>query len=382
LLARAFGVRQDAGSGAVGGLWGCGAGVVGVTVDVASVLLAALFDVVGHVPIASVVGDFVEFLSPSNLAGVLVDGLAKAAVFALIAVGLTLIFGLMGVLNFAHGSFTIVGAYVAGLAMVLIVSTGDGIVTRVALFFVAVVVAFAAVAALGGVIETKLIRPLYDRPPLYQILLTFGLTLVIDELVRMVVDFYGLQPRSAWQEALGTRPDWFRENHTYFGLTVEGMDLFEIFLGVAVIAAVWLFLTRTRYGLFIRAGSEDAEMAEALGVDVRRVFTVVFGIGAGLTGVAGALLMWDPGWGASVTVGAEALLPAFVVVIVGGLGTFKGTVVAALVVGLADATMTWWFQNVLVTMSWLPEVVVFAILVGVLIVKPRGLYGVQEVGGH
>ncbi len=356
--------------------------MVGVTFDVASVLLAALFDAVGGLPVGAIVGDFLEFLSPSNLAGVLVDGIAKAAVFALIAVGLTLIFGLMGVLNFAHGSFTIVGAYVAGLAMVLIVSTGDGIVTRVALFFVAVVVAFAAVAALGGVIETKLIRPLYDRPPLYQILLTFGLTLVIDEVVRMVVDFYGLQPRSAWQEALGTRPDWFRENHEYFGLTVEGMDLFEIFLGVVVIGAVWLFLTRTRYGLFIRAGSEDAEMAEALGVDVRRVFTVVFGIGAGLTGVAGALLMWDPGWGASVTVGAEALLPAFVVVIVGGLGTFKGTVVAALVVGLADATMTWWFQNVLVTMSWLPEVVVFAILVGVLIVKPRGLYGVQEVGGH
>ena len=353
-----------------------------MTVDVATVLLSAFVESVGQVPVASVVGDFLEFLSPSNLASVLVDGLAKAAVFALIAVGLTLIFGLMGVLNFAHGSFTIVGAYVAGLVMVLAASSGDGFVTRLALFFVAMLVAFAAVTALGGAIETKLIRPLYDRPPLYQILLTFGLTLVIDELVRMVVDFYGLQPRSAWQEALGTRPDWFRENHEYFGLTVEGMELFQIALGVVVVAAVWLFLTRTRYGLFIRAGSEDAEMAEALGVDVRRVFTVVFGIGAGLTGVAGALLMWDPGWGASVLVGAEALLPAFVVVIVGGLGTFKGTVVAALVVGLADATMTWWFQNVLVTMSWLPEVVVFAILVAVLIVKPQGLYGVQEVGGH
>jgi branched-chain amino acid transport system permease protein len=353
-----------------------------VSADVAAVLLSAFLESVGHLPVTGIVADLFSFLSPSNLASVIFDGLAKAAVFALIAVGLTLIFGLMGVLNFAHGSFTIVGAYVAGLVMVLAAGSGDGFVTRLALFFVAVVVAFAAVTALGGAIETKLIRPLYDRPPFYQILLTFGLTLVIDEIVRMVVDFYGLQPRSAWQEALGTRPDWFRQNHDYFGLTVEGMELFQIALGILVVAAVWLFLTRTRYGLFIRAGSEDAEMAEALGVDVRRVFTVVFGIGAGLTGVAGALLMWDPGWGASVTVGAEALLPAFVVVIVGGLGTFKGTVVAALVVGLADATMTWWFQNVLVTMSWLPEVVVFAILVAVLIVKPQGLYGVQEVGGH
>jgi branched-chain amino acid transport system permease protein len=338
-------------------------------------------DLVGQLPVAGIVADFVKFLSPSNLAGIVVDGLAKASVFALIAVGLTLIFGLMGVLNFAHGSFTIVGAYVAGLVMVVVLS-GGGFGARIAWFFVAVVVAFAVLAALGAFIETQLIRPLYDRPPLYQILLTFGLTLVIDEIVRMIVDFYGLQPRSAWQEALGTRPTWFRENHDFLGLTVEGMDLFEIALGAVVVAAVWLFLTRTRYGLFIRAGSEDSEMAEALGVDVRRVFTVVFGIGAGLTGVAGALLMWDPSWGASVTVGADALLPAFVVVIVGGLGTFKGTVVAALIVGLADATMTWWFQNVFVTMSWLPEVVVFAILVLVLVVKPRGLYGVQEVGGH
>jgi len=342
-------------------------------------LAAAGVDAAAGLPLAGAAADVGAFLS--TLAGVVVDGLAKASVFALIAVGLTLIFGLMGVLNFAHGSFTIVGAYVAGLVMVFVAGSG-GLVTRIALFFVAVLVSFAVLVALGGAIETKLIRPLYDRPPLYQILLTFGLTLVIDEVVRMIVDFYGLQPRSAWQEALGTRPDWFRENHDFLGLTVEGMDLFEIVLGVVVVGAVWLFLTQTRYGLFIRAGSEDSEMAEALGVDVRRVFTVVFGIGAGLTGVAGALLMWDPAWGASVTVGADALLPAFVVVIVGGLGTFKGTVVAALVVGLADAVMTWVFQNVLVTMSWLPEVVVFAILVAVLIVKPRGLYGVQEVGGH
>jgi branched-chain amino acid transport system permease protein len=363
--------------------------VVGVTGAVAMVSVAFVDAVFGGVldsvvgmPVTAIVGDLLAFFDPSNLAGVIVDGLAKAAVFALIAVGLTLIFGLMGVLNFAHGSFTIVGAYAAGVVMVFLASSGDGMVTRLALFFVAVLVAFAALVAIGGAIETKLIRPLYDRPPLYQILLTFGLTLVIDEIVRMIVEFYGLQPRSAWQEALGTRPTWFREHHQFLGLRVEGMDAFQIFLGVVIVAAVWLFLTRTRYGLFIRAGSEDAEMAEALGVDVRRTFTVVFGIGAGLTGVAGALLMWDPGWGASVTVGADALLPAFVVVIVGGLGTFKGTVVAALVVGLADAAMTWWFQNVLVTMSWLPEIVVFAILVLVLVVKPRGLYGVQEVGGH
>nr|WP_225917757.1 branched-chain amino acid ABC transporter permease [Halobaculum rubrum] len=323
----------------------------------------------------------IEFLSPSTLADVIVRGIAKASLYVMIAAGLTLVFGLMGVLNFAHGSLTMLGAYLGGLVLVAAVAQSTGGVGRLLAFGVAVVVAFGALAALGGGIEVGLVRPIYDRPPLYQILLTFGVTLVLDELARIVVLFYGLQPTTVWQDVLGTKPTFLADSIGVTGVSASGLELFQILFGVATVVGVHLFLTRTRYGLFVRAGSEDSEMLSALGVDVNRVFTVVFALGTGIAGAAGVLLAWDPAWGASVPLAAETLLPAFVVVIVGGLGTFRGTVVAALIVGLVDSSMTWWFQN-FVDFTGLPEMVVFLVLVITLIVKPQGLYGVSEVGGH
>ncbi|MDT3435096.1 branched-chain amino acid ABC transporter permease [Haloarcula sp. 1CSR25-25] len=322
-----------------------------------------------------------EFLTLGELGGVVVNGLAKSALYVMIASGLTLIFGLMGVLNFAHGSLTMVGAYLGGLLMVVTVTGGTAPLTRLGLFFVAIVVVFALLTVLGGAIETTIIRPLYDRPPIYQILLTFGLTLVIEEVVRIVLGVYDLQPLSDWQAALATKPQFLREPVALGPVSAGWMSLFQILLGTITVVGIWAFLTRTRYGLYIRAGSEDAEMASALGIDVRQVFTVVFALGIGLAGAAGTLLMWDPTWGASVPLAAETLLPAFIVVIVGGLGTFRGTVVAALVVGMADAVTTWWFQNA-IEFTGLPELVLFLVLVVTLIVRPQGLFGVEEVGGH
>lgn len=322
-----------------------------------------------------------QFLDPSTLLGVFVEGLAKSAVFVMIAAGLTLIFGLMGVLNFAHGSLTMLGAYLGGLVMVVALSASAGPWTRVVLFFITVFVVLAVLSSFGAAMEIGLIRPLYDRPPLSQILLTFGVTLVLDELARIVVLFYGIQPISDWQAALGTKPQFLAASVSVGGISVRGLALFEILFGVLTVAIVWGFLTRTRYGLVVRAGSEDDEMTEALGINVRRVFTTVFALGAGLAGVAGVLLMWDPLWGASVPLATETLLPAFVVVIIGGLGTFRGTVVAALIVGMTDAVMTWWFQNAIAFTS-LPELTIFLLLVGVLVWRPQGLLGVAEVGGH
>jgi branched-chain amino acid transport system permease protein len=323
-----------------------------------------------------------QLLQPETLAAVLVEGLAKSAIYVMIAGGLTLIFGLMGVLNFAHGSLTMIGAYLAGIVMVLLVGGATGAWGRILAFFSALVVVFVLVGGLGGIVEVGLIRKLYDRPPIAQILLTFGVALVLEEATRIVVLFYDLQPTSEWQEAFGTKPAVLATRHSLGPLSIRGLALFEIVLGVLTVIGIWAFLTRTRYGLFIRAGSEDAEMAEALGIDVRRVFTVVFALGAGIAGVAGAVLMWDQIWGANVPLAAETLLPAFVVVIIGGLGTFRGTVVGALIVGMVDAVTTWWFVNVAITWIWLPDVAVFLILVGMLIIKPQGLYGVEEVGGH
>ncbi|QIB74690.1 branched-chain amino acid ABC transporter permease [Halogeometricum borinquense] len=322
-----------------------------------------------------------DFLTLETLSSVLVNGLSKAALYVMLASGLTLIFGLMGVLNFAHGSLTMIGAYLGGLVMVVLAGSAAEPGTRFLAFFAAVAVAFAALSALGAVLEVGLIRTLYDRPPLYQILLTFGLTLMLDELARIVVSFYGLQPISDWQAAFATKPQVLVQQVDLGIISVSGLALFEILFGILTVVAIWAFLTQTRYGLYIRAGSEDSEMIEALGVDVRRVFTFVFAIGVGIAGVAGVLLAWDPSWGASVPLAAETLLPAFVVVIVGGLGTFRGTVVAGAIVGLVDATMTWWFQNA-IAFTGLPQLTIFLILVVVLILKPQGLFGVEEVGGH
>ena len=331
-------------------------------------------------PVVLGIGDVLgQFFRPSTLVRVFVDGLAKAALYVMIAAGLTLIFGLMGVLNFAHGSLTMIGAYLGGAVLVALV--GGGGPTALAFFFVTVVAVFGLLAAFGGLLEVSLIRPLYDRPPIYQILLTFGLTLVLDELARIVVSFYGLQPISDWQAALGTKPAALTRSIGLGPVSVRGLALFQIAFGFVTVVAIYAFLTRTRYGLVVRAGSEDSEMVDALGIDVRRVFTVVFALGVGIAGVAGTLLAWDATWGASVPLAAETLLPAFVVVIVGGLGTFRGTVVAGLLVGLVDSTMTWWFQNA-IQFTGLPEMTIFLILVITLIVRPQGLFGLAEVGGH
>jgi branched-chain amino acid transport system permease protein len=314
-----------------------------------------------------------------TLVEVLVSGLAKAGLYAMMALGLTLIFGLLGVLNFAHGALTMVGAYIAGIVMVTFAGAGWA---AVGMFLIAGLVAAVIVGGAGAAMEVGLIRKLYDRPPIYQILLTFGLTLVIDELARIVVLFYGRQPRTDWREALGTKPAFLGETYPVLGGSISNFELFEFAWGALTVIAVWAFLNRTRYGLMVRAGSEDDEMAAALGVDVRRVFTVVFALGSALAAFAGALLMWDPAWGASVPLASETLLPAFVVVIVGGLGSFRGTVIAALLVGMVDALMTHLFTEGIITFSGLPELTVFLILVGVLIVRPQGISGLAEVGGH
>ena len=318
----------------------------------------------------------------TTAAQILIEGLGKAAVYFTIAVGLTLVFGLMGVLNFAHGAVTMVGAYFGGLVLVLVVGSSTGTLTVILLFFVAMALVFAVTAAAGSAIEVGLIRPIYDRTPTYQILLTFGVALIIEEIVRIVLTLRGIQPEPQWQAPMGTTPDVLLTRTEILGIAVRPLYLFELLIGAVVVVAVWLFLTKTLYGLYIRAGSEDTEMVQALGIDVRQAFTVVFGIGTGLAAVGGVLLMWDPIWGPSVLLSIEVLLFAFVVVIIGGLGSFQGTVVASGIVGITDSVTTWLFTTGIVTFSGLSEVTIFLLLVGMLIVRPKGLYGVEEVGGH
>ncbi|MDY7082036.1 MAG: branched-chain amino acid ABC transporter permease, partial [Halobacteria archaeon] len=285
-------------------------------------------------------------------------------------------------------SLTMVGAYLGGLLMVVLISEGTPGILALIFFFIGVVVVFALLTALGSVLELTIVKPLYDRRPLYQILLTFGLAFVINDLMTIIVSIFGLEPITPWQDVFGTVPGLLSTTYTVGGLGIRGLAVFEIMFGVVVVAAIWWFLNRTRWGLYIRAGTEDVEMTEALGINVPRTFTIVFGIGIGLAGVAGMLLMWDRAGilgnsgGASILLSSRVLLPAFVVVIVGGLGTFEGTVVAGLLIGMVDSVMSWLFIEGIVPFAALPEIMIFLILIAVLAVRPLGLFGREEVGRY
>ena len=337
-----------------------------------------------------------------SLAQIFIKGLGTAGIYVMIAAGLSLIFGLMGVLNFAHGALTTYGAYIGAILLVFLWgSRPSGAIVFVGLIGVSLLV-FVVLAGIGAVFEFSLIRRLYERPPIDQILLTFGVALTLDEFLRVLLNDIlnpyvdsNLDPNSNsfYTEMNGGQytPELLSRGS---GLEIAGQSIrwvyvFEFVVGAIVVAAVWLFLTRTRYGLYIRAGSEDSEMAEALGINVRKVFTLVFGIGIGLAGVSGIFLIWDPGFVLDITLGGQALLPAFIVVVVGGLGTFKGTVVAAVVAGFFNQFGNFLFSNQISmagvnfgNFPQLPGMLIFLLLVGVLIFQPTGFYGEEEVGGH
>lgn len=325
---------------------------------------------------------FDRLLRPETLSRLVVEGLGKGAVYFVIAIGLTLVFGLMGVLNFAHGAMSMLGAYIGGIVILFLVSSGTSQLMSVLMFFVAAAVVFALLSLLGGAIEVGLIRTIYDRNPTYQILLTFGVALILEEGTRIIATVYDVQPEPQWSDPMGTLPQVLETRYSIFGAQIRGFYLFEILLGIFAVAAIWAFLNRTLYGLYIRAGSEDGEMVEALGIDIHRAFTIVFGLGTALAGAGGVLLMWDPLWGPSVLLNIEVLLFSFVVVIIGGLGSFEGTVVAAIIVGITDSITTWLFTTGLVKFSGLTEVSIFVLLVVVLVIRPQGLFGIEEVGGH
>jgi len=333
------------------------------------------------------VAELAELLSsPAELIGVLIEGFAKASLYLMIASGLTLIFGLMDVINFAHGAFTMYGAYIAGAAVLGLGLSGMSFAPAVGVFLL-IVVGTALLLGLAGVVfEMTLVRKLYDYAPIFQILLTFGIAITIEELMRMIVEFRGIND-GQWQfdwadPRRETIPSELSGTTEVGFVSFEGLQILEIALGVATLVGVWAFLNRTRYGLFVRAGVEDEEMAEALGINIKRTFTVVFAIGSGLAGAAGVMLMWDPLWPVSVSLGLEVLLPAFVIVIVGGLGSFQGTAVASLLVGMIDALGTWAFQTGVITFTGIDSLMIFGILVVMLILRPRGLFGVEGQGDH
>ncbi len=267
----------------------------------------------------------------------------------MLALGLTVIFGLLGVMNFAHGELYMLGAY-AGLAVIGL--TGS--------FWAALLGAPLLVAALAAVTEVTTLRPIYRREPLYGLILTFGLALIFREGVRQL---WGGDMRRILPPITGSTP--------LLGMTYPNYRLFLLGVSVALLAAIWLFFTRTRAGILVRAAVQDAEMLDGLGVNVPRLFTLTFAGSAALAALAGLLLA--PVFTVYPQMGVEMILLAFIVVILGGMGSLGGSVVAAFVIGVAQSVLTLWLNPQRVAIA------IFGIMILVLIVRPRGFFGRQGV---
>jgi branched-chain amino acid transport system permease protein len=276
----------------------------------------------------------------------LFTGLALGAIYVLFAIGLSLIFGMLTVVNFAHGAFYMVGAYVG----LFLVSMGGN-------FWLCLVAVPLAVGSCGMLVERFLVRPLYGRGIDYPLLLTFGLSYIMVELVRI---------------AFGTSGYPFDTPDLLQGAVDIGVGYFPLYrlfvIGATalVLLALWLFLERTSFGLIIRAGARDPQIVRVLGVDVSRVWLIVFGIGTAIAGFAG--LLAAPLQGVIPEMGSTILAEAFVVTVVGGMGSIGGAVLAGLLVGIV-VSMTSLFAPEMAKVS------IFALMAIALLIRPQGFFG-------
>ena len=276
----------------------------------------------------------------------LVTGIALGAVYSLLALGLSLIFGMLNVVNFAHGAFFMVGAFVGLYFLGL---TGN--------FWFSLVLTPLVVGAVGLFCERFLVRPLYGRGVDGPLLLTFGLSWLLVEAMRTLFGIEGLT--SSTPAALRGAVDL---GFGYF----PKYRLFLIAATAVVVGALWLFLEKTRYGLIIRAGSRDGEILKVLGVDVARIWWLVFGMGTAIAGLSGVLAA--PTRAVNPEMGIPVLAESFVVTVVGGMGSLPGAVLAGLLVGVVYS-MTSLFAPDLADLS------IFVLMALVLLLRPQGLFG-------
>jgi branched-chain amino acid transport system permease protein len=284
----------------------------------------------------------------------LLSGLANAMVLFLIASGLTLIFGVTRIVNFAHGSFYMVAAYLTySLAAMLPLGPGS--------FYAGALLAAAVVAALGGLVEVTLLRRVYRAPELYQLLLTFALVLVTADAVRLI---WGADNKT------GPEAPGLGGSARLLGQLFPTYDLAMIAFGPVVALVLWLVFYRTRWGILIRAATQDREMVAALGVDQSRLFTGVFVLGSFLAGLAGALQV--PRVPLTTVMDTTVIVEAFVVVVIGGMGSVWGALLASLLIGVLNAF------GILV-LPRVSIVLIFAVMAAVLIARPWGLLGRPEL---
>ena len=279
---------------------------------------------------------------------IIVIGLSLSFLLFLLAAGLTLIFGMLGVINFAHGALYMLGAFV-----------GYQIVHMTGSFWLGLLFAPLIVACVGALIEILALKQVYDRDHIFQLLLTFGFILVIDDATKMIWGFDYKQVPT---------PEIFMAPISMFGSQIPSYRLFVIGFGAAVSLALFLLLDRSKWGMIIRAASSDPEMAQTLGVNVNQVRTGVFALGAYLAAlgavVSAPLVPIELGMGFSV------IIDCFVVVIIGGLGNIRGAILASLLLGMTRAA------GYTYATEWV-ELLTFALLIGTLMFRPAGLFSTK-----
>lgn len=273
-----------------------------------------------------------------------VNGLVLGFLYVLIAVGLSIIFGMLGIVNFAHGAFFALGAYVA---LVLIQYFG---------WWAAIFAPFI-VGAIGVLAEIVLVRHLYGKEPLLGLILTFALALLIESILRNIfggapVPFSGPKFLSGFVE--------------YGSILITKYRMFVLVVTILALVLFWAFLTYTPFGRIIRAGSRDGEMVGLLGINLPIVLSGVFGIGCMMAGLAG--LLAAPLWTVQPSMAAGAIMPAFVIVTIGGLGSYLGAIIAGLLVGITSAMCIQFFPE------W-ANASMYILMAAILLVRPRGLFG-------
>jgi len=277
----------------------------------------------------------------------LLNGLMLGSFYVLLSLGLSIIFGMLGVVNFAHGALYMLGAYAAyTLCHVLNLTFGW-----------ALLVGPVSVGVIGMVMEYTLVRRLYNAPHFYNLLLTFGLMIVLEELVRLIFTPIG--------KPFGT-PAFFLGSINLGFMMFPKYRAFIIFMTTLCAVALVVLISKTKLGAIIRAGTDDSEMASALGINISRAFTLVFGLGAALAGLAGVLAA--PVQNIVPDMGTSILVETFVVVIIGGMGSILGSILAGVIVGeLITLGVVFWPP--------IAQTLIFVFMAGVILARPRGFFG-------
>lgn len=293
----------------------------------------------------------------------ILNGLQLGITLFLMSAGLTLVFGIMRVINLAHGSFYMIGAYI-----------GATVAAQSGSFLLGIIAALPAVGIVGMIVEVLVLRHLYNRDHLDQVLATFGLIMFFNEIIRII---WGRQP------LFMDVPPWLSGNVEILpGLLYPAYRLSVIVVGLTVALLLWLLFSKTRLGMKIRAGASNREIVGALGVNIKMLYTLVFGLGtllAGLAGVmAGPILAVESGMGESI------LILTFVVIVIGGIGSIRGAVVGALLVGLVDTLGRAFLPTIFQMLSGsttagniaasIASIAIYVLMAAILLWKPRGLF--------